>query len=725
LARPFRYTFILMLVAVSTTLAAVGGWRFARASAPVSGPIILISIDSLRADRLPLYGYTGVATPTLDALGDDGIVFERAYSHAPLTLPAHASLLSGRLPFETGVRAATGMSINSRERMLAEILSDRGYATGAVVSSFALRRATGIAQGFGFFDDKLAAESSAGDEPLLRDGSLSVQIAERWLDTIGTSRAFLFLHLAEPHKPYDPPERFAAYDPYDGEVAYADEIVGQLVRYLKRHQLYDQSTIIVLSDHGEGLGDHGEQEHGLFVYDEAVRVPLIIKPSAGDGAGRRVTDVVQHIDVVPTILDLAKAPVPDNLGGDSLVPFLDGDGTLPSRLAYAESLFGHFNFGWTAVASLTDGRYRLVRSTSDRLYDLKVDPAGRLDVSGVHLDVTKKLGESLDRLLADSSIPQPPDVSARDRQRFEALGDVVASTNHQAGGEPVAELVNAYRTSVDCARTRDWVCALDVLDAYVSSYPESSEAWARLGAIAERGGRSDLALDAYRKVVALRRDDAHGHLGAATSLWRLRRPEEAKRHAEQAAVLAAHDAVLGGSARELLARIALGRRDAIAARAEAARAAALEPGRPVTTFIEARLLQEQRLFDDAWPLFDAALAELRRSNARPIADLHFYAAQTLANLYRYPEAEFQFFEELKQFPLNSRARAELASMYHGQGRTDEAIQMLIELARTMPTAEALGTASRLAQSFGDPQQAAAFRLEAQRLNRQPRAAGQH
>jgi hypothetical protein len=123
LARPFRYTFILMLVAVGTTLAAVGGWRFARASAPVSGPIILLSIDSLRADRLPLYGYEGIATPTLDALGDDGIVFERAYSHTPLTLPAHASLLSGRLPFETGVRAAAGLTVNSRERMLAEILS--------------------------------------------------------------------------------------------------------------------------------------------------------------------------------------------------------------------------------------------------------------------------------------------------------------------------------------------------------------------------------------------------------------------------------------------------------------------------------------------------------------------------------------------------------------------------------------------------------------------------
>ena len=711
-----------MLVAVGTTLAAVGGWRFARASAPVSGPIILVSIDSLRADRLPLYGYDGIATPTLDALGDDGIVFERAYSHTPLTLPAHASLLSGRLPFETGVRAAAGLTVNNRERMLAEILSDRGYATGAVVSSFALRRTTGIAQGFGFFDDKLAADTAAADGPLQRDGSVSMQIAQRWLDAIGTPRAFLFLHLAEPHKPYAPPERFAAYDPYDGEIAYADEIVGQLVRYLKRHQLYDQSTIIVLSDHGEGLGDHGEREHGLFIHDEAVRVPLIIKPSAGDGAGRRVTDVVQHIDVVPTILDLAKAPVPDNLRGDSLVPFLDGEGTLPSRLVYAESLFGYYNFGWTAVASVTDGRYRLVRSTSTKLHDLDADPTERLDISAIYPDVATKLGAALDRLLSGSSIPKRSEVSARDRERFEALGDVAASTTHQAGSEPVAELVNTYRAAVDCTVTRDWVCALDVLDAYVSSNPDSPDAWARLGAIADRAGRSDLALDAYRKVMTLRPDDAHGHLGAATSLWRLRRTDDARRRAEQAAMLADHDVVLGGSARELLARIALGRRDAITARAEAAAAAALEPGRPVPMFIEARLLQEQRLFEEAWPLFEAALAELQRSNARPIADLHFYAAQTLANLYRYPEAEYQFFEELQQFPLNARARTELASMYHSQGRTDEAIQVLIELVRQTPTAEALGTAARLVQSFGDPEQAAAFRLEVQRRIQQPRPA---
>src|SRR5438309_32241 len=209
-SRPVRFTVIVFFAALGTVLAAVGGWRYARASAPVSGPIILVSIDTLRADHLPAYGYKRVATPALDALAADGVVFERAYSHAPQTLPAHAA-----------------------------------------------------------------------------------------------------------H------ERFAEFDPYDGEIAYADEIVGRLARYLKSHQLYDRSTVIVLSDHGEGLGDHGEQEHGLFVYDEAIHVPLIVKQESNVGAGRRVADVVQHIDLVPTILDLVKAPGTSGLRGRSLKPVLE------------------------------------------------------------------------------------------------------------------------------------------------------------------------------------------------------------------------------------------------------------------------------------------------------------------------------------------------------------------------------------------------------------------
>ncbi len=158
-SRPFRYTFILVLAAVCTTLAAVGGWRYARASAPVNGPIVLISIDTLRADHLPIYGYAKVKTPAIDALAADGVVFDRAYSHAPQTLPAHAALLSGRLPFETGVRDNVGFVVKPGERLLPQLLRERGFATGGVVSAYVLRKETGISQGFDFFDGEMPPSS--------------------------------------------------------------------------------------------------------------------------------------------------------------------------------------------------------------------------------------------------------------------------------------------------------------------------------------------------------------------------------------------------------------------------------------------------------------------------------------------------------------------------------------------------------------------------------------
>src|SRR5947208_7190260 len=187
MSRPVRFTFIIFLVALGTALAAVGGWRYARASAPLSGPIVVISIDTLRADHLPAYGYKKVRTPAIDALAADGVVFERAYSHAPQTLPAHASILSGQLPFETGVRDNVGFTVKTGERLLPQMLRDRGFATGGVVSAYVLRKETGIAQGFDFFDGDMppgSPELSIGQ--VQRDGGDSEKIAEHWLDTIGT-----------------------------------------------------------------------------------------------------------------------------------------------------------------------------------------------------------------------------------------------------------------------------------------------------------------------------------------------------------------------------------------------------------------------------------------------------------------------------------------------------------------------------------------------------------
>ena len=364
--RSIRYTLILVLFTLGTGLAAVAGWRYARTSSPVNGPIVLITIDSLRADRLPAFGYTKVPTPAIDALAADGLVFEHAYAHAPQTLPAHVSLLTGRLPFETGVRDDVGFVVPESDRLLAQMLADRGYATGGIVSSFVLRRETGLARGFTFFDDDLGGERQADGRPIVsRDGAESEKRAERWLSEVGTSRAFLFLHLDEPRAPYAPPDRFADYDPYDGEVAYVDELVGRLVSYLKKQQLYEQATIILVGDHGESLGAHGEREHGLLVSDETIRVPLIIKQAGSEGAGRRVADLVQHVDLVPTVLDLARAPTPDGLAGRSLRPVLEG-GSLPERVAYAESLFARYQYGWSPLLTVTDGRVRYISGAGAR-----------------------------------------------------------------------------------------------------------------------------------------------------------------------------------------------------------------------------------------------------------------------------------------------------------------------------------------------------------------------
>lgn len=442
MARSFRYLLILVLVATGTGLAAVGGWRFARTSAPANGPIILISVDSLRADRLPAYGYHNVRTPAIDSLAADGVLFERAYSHAPLTLPAHASLLSGRLPFETGVRDDSGFTVKPEEQMLSHMLRARGFATAGVASSPALGARTGIGQGFDFYDADMPRVTPAADvRSRERDGQESERIAEQWLADQRSSRVFLFLHLNEPHAPYEPPERFGLLDPYDGEVAYADEIIGRLTTYLKSRHLYDQATIILLADHGEGLGDDGERGHGVFLNDDTIHVPLIVKQAGNARAGSRVADIVQQIDIVPTLLDLAKAPAPGNLQGLSLKPLLDGPARLPGRSVYSETLYAQYHFGWRGQTALTDAGETTIHAPTD--------------------------GGTL------------PDI------------------------EEKRPALDSYRQALDLAAMRNWSEASDRLQQILAEDPQMIDAWDRLAAFSIRAERFDQAVEAYRRVIEL------------------------------------------------------------------------------------------------------------------------------------------------------------------------------------------------------------------------------
>jgi len=722
-SRPFRFIFILLLAALGTGLAAVGGWRYARASAPVSGPIIVISVDTLRADHLPAYGYKKVKTPAIDALAADGTVFERAYSHAPQTLPAHAALLSGQLPFETGVRDNVGFSLKPDGRLLPQMLRERGFTTGGVVSAYVLRKETGISQGFDFFDGEMppsSPELSIGQ--VQRDGGTSEQIAEHWLDSIGTARAFLFLHLYEPHKPYAPPDRFSAYAPYDGEIAYTDEIVGRLVKYLKTHQLYDRSTIVLLSDHGEGLGDHGEQEHGLFVYDEAIHVPLIIKQESNAGAGRRIADLVQHIDLVPTILDLVKAPGVANLRGRSLKPILEGTGKLPPATIYSEALYARYHFGWSELTALTDERFRYIKAPREELYDLAHDPHERTNIAEERPQPRQALRSALDRVAAGATIQTPSTVSAEARERLQALGYVGAQTDisTQPGStlpdpKDKREILERYRAAVDFASQRKWPQAIALLQQILREEPEMADVWSQLAVFATRLDRFDLSVDAYKHYIALKPQDPTAYIGAAAGLLKLRKLDEARETASLAADVADEkDHRSKASAHEMLAKIALAKRDPDAAREEARLARVEDPTLPLPIFIDARLLYDQGKYADALPGFVQAIDELKKSGTLQINELHFYAADTLARLERYPEAEKEFIEELKYFPQNTRARGGLAMLYQAGGKPEAASRMLDDMIRVTPTADSYALAARLHTMFGNRKQAEAVKAEARR-----------
>src|SRR5262245_15332299 len=340
--------------------------------------VLLVSIDTLRADRLPAYGYAKGRTPHLDELARRGILFEEAYSHCPLTLPAHASLLTGLLPPRHGVRDNVGFTLKPEHLTLAARFKAAGFRTGGAVSAYVLRRQTGIAQGFDEYDDALESEGAVESlAAVQRDGAVAVESLARWIDAQGSARYFAFLHLYEPHTPYAPPERFRGGDPYDGEVSYADELVGRLLdRLAGRERL----IVAVTADHGEGLLDHGEAEHGIFLYREAVRVPLILRLPRDAGGGSRVPSPVAQVDVPATLLDLAGVSA-EGLDGSSLRRALSG-AEPSSRRVYSETFYPRYHFGWSELRAVTEGRFRFVQAPRPELFDLDRDPGERTNLAG-------------------------------------------------------------------------------------------------------------------------------------------------------------------------------------------------------------------------------------------------------------------------------------------------------------------------------------------------------
>lgn len=717
-----RRTIVLVIGVLAVAAAGLVGWRWTATTTVHSGPVVLICIDTLRADRLPAYGYARVQTPAIEALRADGVLFERAWAHSPQTLPSHASIFTGRLPFEHGVRDNLGFTLKPGEATLAEMLKSRGYSTGGFVSAYVLRAETGIGRGFDTYDARLPASSpEVAIGEVQRDGAETVAAAAAWLASQPSSKLFLFLHLYEPHTPYTPPDRFRQYEPYDGEVAYSDELVGRFISALKQKGLYESALIVLLSDHGEGLGDHGEQEHGLFLYRETTHVPLIVKLPGQRESGRRVGAPVQHIDLVPTILDAVGAARPPGLRGRSLVPLLSG-AAIPEQGIYAEALYSRFHFAWSELYALTDSRYRFIRAPRDELYDIQEDPAERSNVAPARDSTRVAMRQALEKLMAGAKIDEPGQATAEDRERLKALGYVGSqvAVGTQPGVDSMPDpkdkviVLEQYRRALDLVRQQRTEEAVAAFRSMLAENPGMADAWSEIGGLLLRLGRTGEAIAAYKRLVEVAPHDPSALVTVAQLLVQSGRLDEAQAQANAAVdVLANAEGRWKAAAHKVLMRVALERQNPQLARAEAARAQQADPSIPLPDFVEGLIRYDAGQFEEALPYFQKAV-DASANRIFQVPDLHYYLGDTLGRLERYQEAERELTLEIRLFPSSLRARAARAMLYRALGRVAESDQEIEDIVRTSPGPEGYGLAVKLYTMFGEKEKAQAARARSVR-----------
>jgi arylsulfatase A-like enzyme/Tfp pilus assembly protein PilF len=648
-------------------------------------PILLLSIDTLRSDHLPAYGYKGVATPAIDALRKDAILFEKAYSHYPLTLPSHTSLLSGLLPTHTGVRDNGGYTFDaSRHPYLPQLLKKAGYETGAAVSAFVLRHATGLSSGFDRYDDEIAA----GPDPDLaeRDGAVTARRALDWVKGLSDQKPFfLFLHLYEPHTPYSPPEPFASRYrsvPYDGEIATADAIVGSVLAELKEKGIYDRAIIVLLSDHGEGLGEHGEAQHGFFLYRETLQVPLLLKLPGGDRAGSTVASPAQLVDVVPTLLTLAGIAPPAGLDGQSLLTLPGPE--KPARRIYAETFFPRLHYGWSDLASLIEGRFHYIHGPTPELFDLAADPGEKRDVLAGERRAYAGLRQALDKY--DRTLAAPSQVDAETARKLAALGYAGRAHLGAAGNLPDPRtkrgvLLALQKAKVETSARRFGDCAA-TLRKVVEADPDMIDAWAFLGSCLDLQEPNDPAatLAAYQKAFELSDGSPELALPVARELYRLGRFDEAKAHAEMAV---AGDPT---GAYEVLASIALVRRDADTALAMMRRA-----GRAKEEFRRdlGRLLAEQGRTQEALEVLAPVSGQPGQPGSPASPATLGTMAHALSDAGRHEEAAALLEQVLAAEPKNAPAHALLGIVLLRMRRPQEArahLEQALAINRRLPSA---------------------------------------
>jgi choline-sulfatase len=494
--------------------------------------VLLITVDTLRQDRVGAYGNHGGLTPHIDRLAAAGVRYAHAFSPAPLTLPAHASILTGLLPRRHGLHNNTRVRLDEHVPTLATSLKRAGYRTGAFVGAFVLDGRFGLNQGFDEYDDRLPRGDRASFHFAERRGADVVTAAGDWIlsqrpgrqsaegaTAAATSPWFAWVHLFDPHAPYDAPAEYrAGRAPYDAEVAYADAMLGQLLARLSAAHALDSTLVVVTADHGESLGEHGERTHGTFLYDATVRVPLIIK--LPDATAPRVVDVpVEAADLAPTIASIAGTAL-DAVDGRSLLPLLGGGAGDPDRPAYAESYYQNVLLGWSPLRAVRTRRWKFIEAPRSELYDLASDPGELQNRIGDRATLASGLQRALPRVSESAGGPQPSAAAADAAERLRSLGYVSGATVPTPATRAVdpKDRVDVWAAIEEGAdqMTHDPAAARRALARALHLDPGNGLAMKYLADVSFRAGELREARDGYRRAIAagFRHPDAFVNLAA-------------------------------------------------------------------------------------------------------------------------------------------------------------------------------------------------------------------
>jgi choline-sulfatase len=513
--------------------------------------IVLITLDTFRADLLGAYGNTSGLTPALDALASRSVVFEHASAAAPITLPSHASLFTGRYPTSTGVRNNGTFVLPASETTLAEVLKASGWRTGAVIAAFPLNSRYGLAQGFDTYDEDIAnPQSIEGPAPPIFFGERNAtRVTDRALEIWGRlagSPRFLWVHYYDTHAPYAAPEPWSsrhAGSPYEGEAAFVDEQVGRLLARIGRDA--PDAVVCVVADHGESLGEHGEKTHGVFLYDATIRVPFLLQAPGRFPAGARIAEPVSLVDVLPTILALARIAAPPGLEGADLAGAISGR-KAPSRPVYAESYLPRLQFRFSELTMLRRGALKYIDAPSPEIYDLLQDPQEARDLHGHHPEeqpLARALASFRESADPAAAVRAKGTLDAESEAKLRSLGYVSAGVSERPGEgrgrdpKTMTSYLRRYDRAVGLAAAHSEE-GITMLYELIPEAPENFMARYQLGAALLGVGRLEPAREQLVQVVAAAPELSNGHLMLATVESRLGHVDEAIRQYEAAATVA-------------------------------------------------------------------------------------------------------------------------------------------------------------------------------------------